>query len=104
MGIACIHGGRKLAQSFVEVVHLGQNANSCQNDEDISRRVCELVIASQGQLDGNSKSLDRHDRNRSDSRADRKVDEGVLLSILWSYLVDHGGCKYGNSEYIDQEA
>lgn len=45
-----LHVRREVGKSFVEVVHLCQNADGCQDHENISRRMAELVVASKGEL------------------------------------------------------
>jgi len=42
---ADIHGGRKLAERLIEVIHLRQNTNDDDNNEDVCRWVTELVIS-----------------------------------------------------------
>lgn len=64
----------------------------------------ELVVPAQGQFDGNAKCLDGHDRNGADGRADRDVDERVLLPIHRSYPVNHHGRVDGHCQTIAQEA
>ena len=86
-----LHRCRKLVQGLVKVVHLGQDAETGDNGEDISRGMRELVIPAQGQFHGNAKRLDGHDGDGADGRADGDVDKRVLLPIHRSYPVDHHG-------------
>lgn len=62
---------RELAQRFVEIIHLRHDTDGCDNHEDIGRREFELVVARQGEFDGDAECFDGHDRDRSDRRADR---------------------------------
>lgn len=60
-------------------------------------------MAGKGKLKGNSESLDGHDRDRADSRADRKVDEGILLAMDGSNLVNHENGKRDNRDGVEQK-
>ena len=40
------HIGRKLTESFVEVIHLGEDANHNDYDEHVGRRVFKLIVSS----------------------------------------------------------
>jgi len=98
-----LHVGGEVGESFVEVIHLSQNADSCQDHEDVGRGMAELVVASERQLKRNAKSLDRHDRNGPHCRADGKVDEGVLLAIARGNPVNHKDGKANNSEGVEKK-
>ena len=67
--MAILHVGWELAQSFVEIIHLRKNAYNDDDDEDIGRRVWELVITAQTQFQSNTESFDGHDWNGTDGRA-----------------------------------
>ena len=67
---AYVHIGRELAEGLVKVVHLHQNADGGDDHEDVSRRVTKLVVTCKGELQGDTKCLDRHDRDGADERAD----------------------------------
>lgn len=84
-----VHICWELAECFVKIVHLGQNADAGDDHEHIGRGVGKLIVAGKGQLEGNAECFDGHDRNRSHEGADAEVDEWVLLSIDGRYLVDH---------------
>jgi hypothetical protein len=88
-----LHRCGKLAQSLVEIVHLRQDADCGQDDEHVSRWVCKLVLSSHSQFHRNSESLDRHNRNSADSRANRQVNKGVLLPVLGCNSIYHNDCK-----------
>lgn len=96
----CLQLCRELAQSLVEIVHLRQDADDCYYDKDVGRRMSELVIPPQAQLKGNSKCLDRHDRDRSDCRTYGYIDEGILLSIYRRNLVYHKRRKYDDRNAV----
>ena len=49
----------------------------------------KLIIATEGQFHRDTECLDRHDRDRADSGADRDEDERVFLSVYWRDAVDH---------------
>ena len=51
----------------------------------------KLIVARECQLQSNTEGLDRHDGDRSHGRADRDVDERVLLSIEGGDSVNHHG-------------
>ncbi len=98
-----VHVGRKLAQCLVEVVHLGQDTDHGDNDEDVSRSIAKLVMAVKRQLQGNAECLDSHDRDGPDGGADAQVDERVLLAVDRANLVNHDSRKYADAERVDQE-
>lgn len=76
-----LHRSRELIQCLVEIVHLRQNAEPGDDGKDVGRGLSELVVASQCKLQGNTEGLDRHDRDGANSRADRDINERVLLSV-----------------------
>jgi hypothetical protein len=65
--------------------------------------VGELVVAGEGELEGNAEAFDCHDRNAANGRADGEVDHWVALSIDWRDLVDHYGGKDGNKHAVNHE-
>jgi hypothetical protein len=69
-----VHVGRELAESFIEVVHLRQNAGNRYDYEDVGGRVCELVVPSKSHLERNTERFDRHDGYGAGRRADGEVD------------------------------
>ena len=83
------HVGRELTERLVEVVHLCQNADSHDNQENISAWMRKLIIAAERQLHSNAKCLDRHDRHASHRRTNTQEDHGILLAILRRNTVDH---------------
>lgn len=93
-----LHVSGERSQRLVEVVHLRQDTDCGQNQEDISRRVAKLVIASKSELESNSKGLDRHDGNGADCRTNGKVDKRIFLAVHRRNSVDHydGKCNDGN--------
>lgn len=93
-----------MTQGLVEVIHLRQDADHCNEDEDVGAGVGELVVAGKGQLDGNTNALDSHDRDGSDSAANRDVDQRVLASITRSHAVDHDGGEDYDQQHIEEEA
>jgi hypothetical protein len=99
-----LHVGGEVGKSFVEVIHLGQNADGCQDHENIGRGMAELVVASKGELERNTKSFDRHDRNGSNSRADGKVNESVLLAISGGNSVNHKDGETNDGEGVEKKA
>lgn len=94
----------KRRQGLVEVVHLHKNADTRENHEDVCRGMLELVVASKGELDCDTKRLDGHDRDGSNSRADGEVDQWVLLSVDRSNPVDHNCRKHNDNEAVEQVA
>lgn len=56
-----LHVGGELAKSLVEIVHLRQNADDYYDDENIGRRMRELVLSIKRHLQGDTKGFDRHD-------------------------------------------
>lgn len=57
-----LHICGKFAQSLVKVVHLCQDAKAGNNGKYVGRGVCELVVASKGELQCYSKRLNGHNR------------------------------------------
>jgi hypothetical protein len=93
-----------LTKRLIEVVHLRENATDDHNDENVCRRMRELVITRKRHLERQTKCLDEHDRHRAGRGADGKVDEGVLAAVLGRNLVDHEDREDGNEEAIEEEA
>lgn len=93
-----------MAEGFVEVVHLSEDASDNHNDENIGRWVCELVLAIEGHLQGGTESFDGHDGNGAGGRADGEVDEGVLAAVLGGDLVDHEDGEDGDEGAVEEEA
>lgn len=84
-----VHRGRERVQRFVEVVHLGENAEACHDGKHIGGCVNKLVVALKREFHSNAKGLDRHNRDRANGGADGDVDERVLLSVQRSNSIDH---------------
>jgi hypothetical protein len=63
----------------------------------------ELVVSSNGQLHCNTKGFDGHDRNRSNSGANRDVDERILFAIDWRNPVDHQSREDRNCDTVEKE-
>ena len=99
-----VHVGGELAESLVEVVHLGQNAADDHDDEDVGRRVRKLVLSSERHLERDSKGLDEHDGHGSGGGADGEVDKRVLAPVLGGDLVDHEDGEDGNECAVEEEA
>jgi len=99
-----IHVGRELAESFVEVVHLREDAAYNHDDENVGRRVSELVVSSKSHLECNTEGLDEHDRDGAGRGADGEVDQRVLATMLGSDLVDHEDREDGDEEAVNEEA
>lgn len=64
----------------------------------------ELIVASQGELHGNAKSLDGHDRNGANGGADGDENERVLLSIHRRYPVNHDGRENSHRKTVAKES
>jgi len=99
-----LHVGAELAESFIEVVHLGQNADSHDNQKYVGRRMRELILSGKRQLDSNSESLDGHDRNGAHSAADGQIYKGILLSIFGGDFVDHNNGENADDSAVEEEA
>ena len=65
--------------------------------------MAELVVTSERQLERNAKSLDRHDRNGPNGRADGKVDEGVFLAIARGNPVNHKDGEANNGKGVEKK-
>ena len=99
-----LHVAGEASKRLVEVVHLGQDADAGEDHEDISRGVGELVVAGKRELEGDAKSLDGHDRDGADSRADGQVDESILLAVDRRNLVDHEDGEADDRDSVEKEA
>lgn len=64
----------------------------------------ELVVATNGQFHCNTKGLDGHDGNRSNSGANRDVDERVLFAIDGRNPVDHQSREDCNCDTVEKES
>lgn len=84
-----IHIGAELTQCLIEVVHLRHDGHHGHNQEDISRRVSELIVSRECELESDSESLDSADGDTADGAADTQVDQGVFLAVCWRDFVDH---------------
>jgi hypothetical protein len=93
-----------LTQGLVEVVHLRQNADDCDEDKDVGARMGELVVTGKGQLDGNTDTLDGHDGDGADGAADGNIDQRVLASITRAHAVDHDSREDDDQQHIEEEA
>ena len=49
----------------------------------------ELVVAGEGEFDGDAETLDGHDGDTADEGADGDVDNGVCATITGHDRVDH---------------
>ena len=81
-----IHVRVELAEGFVEVVHLSQNAAYNHNDKNVGRRMAELVVACKCHFQGCSKCLDCHDGHGAGGRADGEINERVFAAVFWGDL------------------
>lgn len=99
-----LHGLRECIKGFVEVVHLCEDTDEHDDDEDVCGGVSELVVAVRSQLQGNTEGFRGHDRHRSSGCTDRKVVQGVLSPISWANAVDHDTRVSRNSRAKYQEA
>lgn len=63
-------GGWEPLEREVEVVHLCQDADGCYDHEDVGAGVAKLVVACEGELEGDAESLDAHDTDAADCGAD----------------------------------
>lgn len=98
-----IHICGKLAERLVKVVHLGEDAHARNDHEHVCRGMRELIVPSKGQLQGDTESLDGHDRYGSHEGADAQVNEWVLLSVDGRDLVDHENGESRDRDGIYQE-
>ena len=79
-----------MAESLIEVIHLRQDTSDDQDNENVGRRVRELVVPRKRHLERNAECLDEHNRHGARRGADGEVYERVLASVLGRDLVDHG--------------
>lgn len=61
-------------------------------------------MAGKSKLEGDSKCLDRHDGNGADSRADREVNESVLLAMDGGNFVYHENGEGYDGDRVEEEA
>lgn len=62
-----LHLSAELAQRFVEVIHLRQDADRGEDHENVSRWVSELVVPGKRKLQRNAEGLYGHDRDGPNS-------------------------------------
>jgi hypothetical protein len=99
-----VHVGGELAQGFVEVVHLRENAAHHQDNKDVCRRVCELVVPRKRHLERDTERFDEHDRYRAGGGANGEVDERVLATVLGRNLVDHEDAEDDAEGAVEEKA
>lgn len=63
----------------------------------------ELIVASQGELHSNTKSLDGHDRDGANGGANRDKNERILLPVHRCYPVNHYGREDGHCKTVTKE-
>lgn len=93
-----------MTQGLVKVVHLRHNTAYNHNDEHVSRGVRELVVPSEGHLQGNAKGFDGHDGDGSGGRADGEVYQRVLAAVLRGDFVYHYGAESGDEDTVEEKA
>jgi hypothetical protein len=64
----------------------------------------ELVVSGHGQFQGNAKRLDRHNRDGTNRRADREVNEWIPLPIGRRDFVDHNYGEDDDHQAVNYEA
>lgn len=99
-----IHVGRELAKGLVEVVHLCENAAYHQDNEDIGRRMRELIVSRECHLQRDAERLDEHDRDGASRRANGEVNQRVLATVLGRDLVDHDDGEDSDKGAVEEEA
>lgn len=63
-----------------------------------------MIVAGKRELEGDAESLDRHDGDGANRRADGQIDEGILLSIARSDSVNHEDGECHDCDGVEQEA
>ncbi len=81
-----------------------ENAAYNHDDEDVCRRMRELVVSRKCHLERDTKGLDEHDGDRPSGGADGKVDQRVLAAVPGRDLVNHEDGENCNKEAVDEEA
>lgn len=92
-----------MSKSLVEIVHLCQNTNNDRDDENVSRWMGKLVVATESEFQCNTKSFDCTDRNRANCRTNRNVNHRVFGTKLRCNLDDHENGKCTNHEQVRQK-
>lgn len=64
----------------------------------------ELIVPSEGEFHGDTKTFDRHDADRSNGRTDGEIDERVFLPVFWSDGQDHNDGEGRDNKAIKQES
>ena len=99
-----LHVGIIGIESFVEVVHLDENAD----DRDDPKHVCawmrELVVPGKRQLDGDAEAFNGHNGDGTHGGAYRDVDGGIRPTVSRNNGVNHDKREHGNSEAIHHKA
>lgn len=63
----------------------------------------KLIVASECKLQGDSECLDRHDRYGTDGRADRYIDERIVLAVNRRDFVYHDGGEDDYRQAVDNK-
>lgn len=98
--IRAVHICGELAESFVEIIHLREDAANCDDYKNVCGGVGKLVVSRESHLKRNTESLDGHNGYRTGGRANGEVDERVLSAVLGRNVVDHEDRKGGHKNAV----
>jgi hypothetical protein len=76
-----LHVRRECVEGLVEEVHLYKDAADDDKTKHVGARMCELVLARNGQLDGDTEALDSHDGHGAKDGADGDIDKRVCAPV-----------------------
>lgn len=91
------------SQGLVEVIHLHENAYDDHDAKDVSTWMSELVVSSEGELEGNAEAINSHDGNRPDQGTYRDVHDRSRFSIARRNVVDHDKREHKDGEAIQEK-
>lgn len=98
------HIRRELVQRLVEIIHLDQDAHNHHDRKAVRRRVGELIIAVQRELERDAESFDAHHRDRADETADRDVDQRRAFAVSRDHAPDHKDREGEHEGAVEHEA
>lgn len=95
-----VHVGGEGIECLIEVVRLDDDAAGDENGKNVGRGSGELVVAGEGELDGDAEAFDGHDRYRADERADGDVDDGDRAAVAGHHSVYHDEAEDKDDEAV----
>ena len=96
--------GIEYIKRLVEIVHLNRDTRAHGHCKEPRQRILKLTVATQSQFEGYAESLARHDRERTDERADCYVDQYVGLPVHRAHPVYQVDCYHDGKYSIEEKS